>query len=87
MVTGRPLGAFSREPWTADGTADPTANDFTVIEFRLNSEGQGQGTMSLATPITVDTDAGIVALDGVTSAPVLFETVTREPKPYWARES
>lgn len=85
LVTGRPLGTFSREAWTADDVPARSAHDFTVIELRLDKDGQGAGTMSLAAGVAVDEGARTVALEGYEAAPALLTAVTREPEPYWAR--
>ena len=84
-VTGRPLGKFDRESWTADGVTPPADHDFTVLELRLDSAGQGTGTMSLATSMSFDHDTQTVTLDVSETTPTLLDPVTREPEPYWAR--
>ena len=84
LVTGRPLGAFDRERWAATDVPDPAARGFTVIELRLDSNGQGMGTMSLAAGVAVNQEAQTVSLEDYDAAPMLLEAVARQPKPYGA---
>ena len=85
FITGRPVGAFAREPWRAVDEPNPPVTGYTVIELRLDADGNGEGRMSLAADVVFDTEAGTVALDNYETTPVLLEAVTREPPPYWAR--
>ena len=82
FVTGRRLGAFNRTPWTS--TVAPGAPDrpFTVIDLRLDGSGEGEGTMSLAADIVVDEKTGTVGLANYDTAPVLLESVKRQPPRY-----
>ena len=84
FITGRPLGAFAREPWRAVDEPKPPGT-YTVIELRLDADGNGEGKMSLAADVVFDTEAGTVALDNYETTPVLLEAVKREPSPYGAR--
>ena len=78
FITGRPLGTFHREPWRAVDEPKPPGT-YTVIELRLDADGNGEGKMSLAADVVFDTEAGTVALDNYEATPVLLEAVTREP--------
>lgn len=49
---------------------------FTVIELRLNRQGEGEGRMSLATRITADSRNRIV-LENYTAQPVLLKQVKK----------
>ena len=84
FITGRPLGAFAREPWRAVDEPNPPGM-YTVIELRLDADGTGEGKMSLAADVVFDTEAETVALDNYETTPVLLEAVKREPLPYGAR--
>ena len=53
-----------------------------VIELRLDSNGDGEGKMSVAADIVFDTEGSTVALDNYDAAPVLLEAVKRQPPPY-----
>lgn len=85
FVTGRSVGAFGREPWKAVDEPNPPVKGYTVIELRLDGDGNGVGKMSLAADVVFDTEAGTVTLDNYETTPVLLEAVKREPPPYWAR--
>ena len=63
FITGRSLGAFAREPWRAVDEPNPPVTGYTVIELRLDADGNGEGKMSLAADVMFDTEAGTVALD------------------------
>ena len=82
FVTDPRLGTYGPAPWTAVDASEPPAEPFTVIELRLDDTGAGQGTMSIATEITLDEASGTVALTDYDSAPVLLEGVKRQPPPY-----
>ena len=85
FITGRSVRAFGREPWRAVNEPNPSVKGYTVIELRLDADGNGEGKMSLAADVVFDTEAGTVALDNYETTSVLLEAVKREPPPYWAR--
>ena len=86
VITEGPLGGFAREPWRAVDEPNPLVKGYTVIEFRLDGDGNGEGKMSLAADVAFDTEAGTVAPDNYETTPVLLEAVMREPSPYGARD-
>jgi hypothetical protein len=51
---------------------------FTVIELRLNRDGEGEGMMSLATRIIPDKEANTVTLENWGTQPVTLTFVRRE---------
>jgi len=51
---------------------------FTVIELRINADGEGEGKMSLATKITADKEQKLIVLEDYATQPVLLTTVRRE---------
>ena len=51
---------------------------FTVIELRLNRDGEGEGKMSLATKIIPDKENNIVTLENFETSPVMLNNVKRE---------
>ena len=51
---------------------------FTVIELRLNKDGEGEGMMSLATKIIPDKEANTVTLENWGQQPVQLKLVRRE---------
>ena len=84
-ATARGTSVFGRDPWTATDVPDPQGLPFTVIELHLDGDGDGEGTTSVATDVRFDTTAATVTLASYDDAPVLLETVMRQPPPYWAR--
>jgi hypothetical protein len=83
LVTDRPLGLWDRNgPWR-DGETEP--RDFTVVDLRLDAEGNGEGRMSLSSPLVIDGEQQTVGLGGDQPVPVHLEDAIREPLPYWAR--
>jgi hypothetical protein len=66
-------------PWKAVGQTGAADYPFTVIEFRLNRRGLGEGKMSLASKIAADDQEKTLELADYEHAPVLLKTVKREP--------
>jgi hypothetical protein len=77
LVTDRPLGSWSREPWKPSAGVAAPAYPFTLVELRLNRQGQGEGKMSLAAKVTADAEA--ISLENYAAAPVLIDKVRRVP--------
>jgi hypothetical protein len=73
LSTDRRIGFWeaSRQPRSID-------YPFTVIELRLNNDGEGVGKMSLATKITADKDRTTVTLENYDTQPVLLQSVKRQ---------
>jgi hypothetical protein len=73
LATDRPIGFWeaSHRPRTID-------YPFTLVEVRLNADGEGEGKLSLATKITADKDGKTVVLEDYGSQPVLLTSVKRE---------
>ena len=63
-----------------EAAARPRSIDypFTVIELRLNRDGEGEGKMSVATKIIPDKQNNIVTLENYDIQPVLLTNVHRE---------
>ncbi len=86
FVTGRRVGTFGRASWMPDGTpAETPTRPFTVIELRIDHTNKGEGKLSAAADIAFDTNRSLVALEDYAAVPVVLESVTRQPLPYWAR--
>lgn len=85
FVTGRRIGRFAREPWAPAGTPDDALRPFTVVELRLDANGDGAGTMSPAADFAFDETQQTVALVDYDAAPTLLVEAQRQPPPYWAR--
>ena len=73
LATDRPISfrEASRQSRTLD-------YPFTVIELRLNKDGEGEGMMSLATKIIPDKEANTVTLENWGIQPVQLKLVRRE---------
>ena len=56
-----------------------------MIELRIDHMNEGEGKISAAAEIAIDTNRSLVALQDYTAAPAVLESVTRQPLPYWAR--
>ena len=72
LVTDRYIGFW--ESYYRPRTID---YPFTVIELRLNRNGEGEGKMSLATKITADRHGDRVVLENYSAQPVLLNSVRR----------
>jgi len=61
-------------------TSQPRSIDypFTVIELRLNRDGEGEGKMSIATKVIVDKDKNMVTLENYETQPVRLTNIKRE---------
>lgn len=64
--------------WEAANRPRSIDYPFTIIELRLNKDGEGEGKMSLATKIVPDKEANIVELENYGTQPVLLKMVRRE---------
>jgi hypothetical protein len=64
--------------WEAANQPRSIDYPFTIIELRLNADGEGEGKMSLATKITEDPDKQIITLENYELQPVLLQSVRRE---------
>jgi hypothetical protein len=73
LATDRPIGFWeaSHQPRTID-------YPFTVVELRLNAEGEGEGKMSYATKIIPDKENKVIVLENYGTQPVLLQGVKRE---------
>jgi hypothetical protein len=73
LVTGRRISFW-------EATRQPRSIDypFTVIELRLNSQGMGEGKMSVATKIIADKANNIITLENYDLQPVQLTNVKRE---------
>jgi len=73
LVTDRRIGFW-------EATRQPRSFDypFTVIELRLNADGEGEGKMSIATKVIVDKDQNMITLENYDLQPVMLTHVRRE---------
>ncbi len=73
LVTDRRVGF-----WEAANQPRSIDYPFTVIELRLNRDGEGEGKMSLATKIIADKENNIITLENYDIQPVQLTNVKRE---------
>ena len=73
LITDRRIGFWeaSRRPRTID-------YPFTVIEMRINGDGEGEGKMSIATKIIADKQSNTIVLENWDLQPVMLNNVKRE---------
>lgn len=64
--------------WEAANRPRSIDYPFTVIELRLNSEGEGEGKISVATKIIADKEANIVTLENFDTQPVMLTHVKHQ---------
>jgi hypothetical protein len=77
LITQRRLGAVN-DLWRPAG-ADPLPYDFSIIELRVNANGDGEGKASLNGRVAPDASLKIVALENYDALPVVFSHVQRRP--------
>ena len=73
LATDRRIGF-----WEAANQPRSIDYPFTVIELHLNNDGEGNGTLSLATQITADKENKLVSLENYGTTPILLQNVKRE---------
>jgi hypothetical protein len=73
LVTDRRIGF-----WEAANRPRSIDYPFTVIELRLNKDGEGEGKMSVATKVIADKENNIITLENYDIQPVLLNNVKRE---------
>ena len=73
LVTDRRIGF-----WEAANQPRSIDYPFTVVELRLNKDGEGEGKISVATKIIADKENNIVTLENYDTQPVMLTNVKRE---------
>ena len=73
LITDRRIGF-----WEAANQPRSIDYPFTVIELRLNRDGEGEGKMSVATKIIADKGSNTIVLENYDLQPVLLTNVKRE---------
>jgi hypothetical protein len=73
LLTDRRIGF-----WEAANRPRSIDYPFTVIELRLNRDGEGEGKMSVATKIIPDKESNMVTLENYDIQPVLLTNIKRE---------
>jgi hypothetical protein len=81
LITQRRLGAAS-PLWNPTVAGPSNTYEFSVVELRLNANGQGEGKASLTGQVVQDTSAKIVSVGNYDALPVVFRDVrTRVAQP------
>ena len=73
LVTDRRIGF-----WEAANHPRSIDYPFTVIELRLNRDGDGEGTMSIATKVIYDKEQNMITLEYFQNQPVRLTNLKRE---------
>jgi hypothetical protein len=76
LITDRRLGT-TNDRWKPIGPGIPTTYDFSVIELRVNSKGEGEGKISLIAKVAPDSAAKVVALEDYDASPVVLKNLKR----------
>jgi hypothetical protein len=74
LITDRPMSFGERRD-----AGRSTDHPFTVIELRLQPNGEGEGKASIATRISIAKDSRMVVLENYTDQPVGLRSVKRLP--------
>jgi hypothetical protein len=76
LITDRRLGAWN-DLWKPVGPGAATNYEFSVVELRLNSKGDGEGKTSLTGKVSVDSAAKAIVLENYGAVPVVLKNVRR----------
>ena len=76
LITDRRLGTTNRL-WNPTFAGTPNAYEFSMIELRLNANGEGEGKVSLTGKVASDPGLHIVALENYDGLPVVFAKVRK----------
>ncbi len=76
LITDRRLGN-ANDLWKPAAPGTPSAYEFSVIELRLNSKGEGEGKTSLTGKVTPDSAAKILTPENYDALPVVLKNVKR----------
>jgi hypothetical protein len=73
LITDRRIGF-----WEAANQPRSIDYPFTVIDIRLNRDGEGEGKMSIATKVIYDKKENMISLENYQTSPVQLTNVRRE---------
>jgi hypothetical protein len=76
LITSRRLGT-TNDLWKPAGAGNPAPFDFSVVELRVNSKGEGEGKVSVTGKVAPDAAAKIVAVENYATLPVVLKNVKR----------
>ena len=74
FITDRRLGK-NNDLWTPVDSDSPATRDFSVIELRVNSAGDGEGKIALSGNVVLDSAARIVVPEDYQALPVVLKNV------------
>jgi hypothetical protein len=74
LITDRRLGAWN-DLWKPAESAAVPNYEFSLVELHLNSNGEGEGKVSLTGKVSVDTAAATIALENYETLPVVLKNV------------
>jgi hypothetical protein len=74
LITNRRLGA-ANDLWKPVGPGTPANYDFSVIELRVNSKGEGEGKASLLGKVAPDGAAKVITPEDYDALPVVLRNV------------
>ena len=74
FITDRRLGK-NNDLWTPVDSDSPATRDFSVIELRVNSSGDGEGKIALSGKVVLDSAARIVVPEDYQALPVVLKNV------------
>jgi hypothetical protein len=77
FATDRRLGNWSEQWWKPTGAAAATNLPFTIIEFRLNDKGEGEGRTTLTGKVVEDSTAKSIAVGNYSEQPIVFKGVKK----------
>jgi hypothetical protein len=77
FATDRRLGNWSEQWWKPTGAAAATNLPFTIIEFRLNDKGEGEGRTTLTGKVVEDSTAKSIAVGNYSEQPIVFKAVKK----------
>lgn len=78
LITDRRLGA-TNDRWKPVEPGAPATYDFSVIELRVNSKGEGEGKISLIGNVAPDSAAHMVVPENYDALPVVLKNLKRRP--------
>jgi hypothetical protein len=64
--------------WEAANRPRTIDYPFTLIEIRLNKDGEGEGKMSIATKVIYDKKDNMISLEDFQTSPVLLNNIKRQ---------
>jgi hypothetical protein len=74
LITERRLGV-TNDLWKPTGAGAENPYEFSVIELRTNSKGEGEGRISLVGKVAPDSEAKVVAPENYLALPVVLKNL------------